>query len=561
MAERRIHRERGSRDPEALLVLAVRGPACLVAATLVAAAVAGLAAPAHVRAQEPDSLPRPHGDSIAVADSLPVAEPESIAVVAPDAILLLPGLSAAARAELERQLGSDPVVFQGATAIPRDSVFTRSVLVIGGDLTFAGRTPGTVLVAGGDLFVRPGAEIGGDVVVVGGGFYGSGMARIAGEKRVVEGGRVRVIGEPERVAIVQEPEPRPFPIALQGIYGFLPQMYNRVDGLAVRWGVGYVPPEKRRDAWRLSAEAILRTSRDDVGWRAAVEKELPTRRLILRGAVYDLTDTAERWHRGDVETSLSTFFLGEDNRFYFDRRGLELRALKELKGPLVLDLALRADRYRSVLTQDPFTVAEDDFLPNPPVPEGTMRSALAGLTWEGRDDPEAPLRGSWARLEAEAAGGLLGGEFSFTAARLDLRRYQPVAAHRLAARIVLAGRLGGSLPEQRRHHLGGAATLPGYEALSVRGDRAALLNLRYRIPIPSLSRFRLFKQGGWLVLLGDLGDAWESGADPEWLASGGIGVAGRGPLGELGVYVVVPSERIADDQAEVAAFLYFGSFF
>ena len=218
------------------------------------------------------------------------------------------------------------------------------------------------------------------------------------------------------------------------------------------------------------------------------------------------------------------------------------------------------DEYRSIAVQDPLTIVEDDFLPNPPVPPGTMRSVLGGATLEHRDDPEVPRRGWWARLEGEAAGGLVGGDYGFTSGRLDLRRYQPVGPHRLALRLVVGGRIGGTLPQQRRYHLGGAGTLPGYEALSVRGDRAAIVNLRYRIPVNVL-RFGPWRDGAWITLLGDAGDAWEHDDDPHWVASGGIGVAGRGALEEVGVYVVVPTEQIAEDQSDVSVFLYFGSFF
>ena len=192
---------------------------------------------------------------------------------------------------------------------------------------------------------------------------------------------------------------------------------------------------------------------------------------------------------------------------------------------------------------------------------------LGGAKWESRDDPRNPTVGWWARLEGEAAGGLLEGDFSFTRGRLDVRRTQPLGAgHTVDARLFLGGRIGGTLPEQRRFHLGGAATLPGYEALEIRGDRAALLNLRYRIPLPGLQRLgpfrRIFRDAAWVMLLADAGDAWESASgDPDWLGSAGVGIGGHGTLSTLGVYLVLPTERISPDQSDVSVFLYFGRFF
>jgi hypothetical protein len=519
-------------------------------------ALLALASASPAAAQEPDSVPEVHLDSLPepLADSLPGA--------GADRVSLGEGLSDAARVEIERQLARDPLVVHGDAHVPRDSALPGSLLVAGGTLTFEGRAPGTVMVVGGDFFLRPGAEVGGDVVVIGGGFYGSGLASVAGARRVIRGERVAVLREPDRVEISAERESAPFPVALLGFYGFLPEMYNRVDGLALRWGVQYASPRKRFSALRLSAQALLRTSRDDVGWEAVAEREFPGRRLALRGAWYDLTDTGERWHRGDVEASLATFFLGEDNRFYFDRRGVELRATQEVHGPFSIATAFRNDTYRNLPAQDPFTIAADDFLPNLPVPPGTMRSVLLEAIWDGREDLESTTRGWWGRLEGEAAGGFLEGDYSFTSGRLDLRRYQPLGRHRLDARLVLGGRIGGTLPQQKRYHLGGAATLPGYEALQVRGDRGAFVNLRYRIPLPALQRFSLFRDGAWVTLLGDGGDAWESReGDPDWLGSAGVGLAGRGALREVGVYLVVPSEHVSPDQPDVSVFLHLGSFF
>jgi hypothetical protein len=515
----------------------------------------GLDGAAPLEAQERDSL-RTEG---VVSDTFPT----EAGAPALEGILLGRELSLTARRELEPHLARRPTILEGDREIPRDSVFPNGLLVVGGTLRFQGRTPGTVMVVGGDLFLRPGAEIGGDVVVIEGHFYGTGMATLSGQVREIRGEEVVVLRRPGEVEISAPPERRPFPVGFDGsFYGFFPDMYNRVDGLSIRWGLRYVPPKESADALRLGARAIVRTSRENIGWEANAEREFRSLRLTLGGSWYNVTDTAERWHRGDVETSLSTLFLGEDNRFYFDRRGVELKAAREVRGPLSLDLAFRNDTYRNVTVQDPFTVASDDFLPNLPVEAGTMRSFLAGATWDGRDHPENVRLGWWGRLEGEAAGGFLEGNQSFTSGRLDLRRYQPVGSHQLDIRIVLGGRLGGTLPEQRRFHLGGAATLPGYEALEIRGDRTALLNLRYSIPLPALKRLGIFREGAWVVLLGDAGDAWESrDDDPDWLSSGGVGVAGRGPFSDIGIYAVVPSETIGDDQSDVSVFLFFGRFF
>jgi hypothetical protein len=522
----------------------------------------GLAATAALTAQQPADSLAPAADSLAGPAAQTGLRPTGLTT---DSIVMGPGLSGAAREEIERRLADSPTVWLGDLVVPRDSAVTGSLVVVGGTLSFQGRTAGGVTVIGGDLFLRPSAEVGGDAVVIGGRLYGSRLATLGGA-RVVRRRPVIVLREPGRVTLSGAPSEAPFPVGLErGLFGLRPEMYDRVDGLAVRWGLRYVAPTARSPL-RLSAVGIFRTSRDDIGWETRAERDLAHRRVTLSAGWYDVIDTSERWHRGDVETSFSAFFLGEDNRFYFDRQGIEGRVEVDPRGPSSLALAFRNDEYRDVAVQDPFTIAADDFLPNLPVEEGTMRSVIAEATWDGRDDEDVPTSGWWGRIEAEGAGGPLEGDFEFTAGRIDLRRTQPVGPHRLDARVVVGGRLGGDLPEQKRYHLGGAATLPGFEALSVRGDRMALLNLRYRIPIPGVERFRpfkrIFQRGAWVTLLADGGDAWEShGGDPDWLGSAGVGFGGHGTLGDVGAYVVVPSEKIVDDQSDVSFFVYFGRFF
>jgi hypothetical protein len=541
----------------------VADPRPVLGALLVAVCAAAPAAPG----QEPDSSGVPAAaapdsgaapDSAAAGGGLPA---RAATASRADSVVLGPDLTEAARLELERVLASDPVVVIGDVEVPRDSAVDGGLLVVDGTLRFAGRAPGSVAVAGGDFFLRPGAEIAGDASVVGGSFYGTGLAEVRGEIRVLREDRVAVERRGGVVEVRGVPEGRRSAIALRGLYGFLPEGYNRVDGLAVRWGFRATAPPGRRDAVRLTAEAILRTSREDVGWIGRIERELARERLLLRASAYDRTDTGERWHRSDVEAALATFFLGEDNRFYFDRRGIELLARKELRGPLSLELAARNDTYDSALAQDPLTVAEDDFLPNLPVLEGTIRSVAPALEWRDVDVPREPRRGWRVRVEAETAGGPFGGDADFTSARLDARRYQPVGPHFLAARLMLGGRLGGSLPEQRRYHLGGAATLPGHEALSLRGDRALLAGLRYRVPLGAIPRVGLLRDGSWITLLADVGDAWESGGRGfHARGSAGVGFAGTGAFREVGLYAVVPWDR-AEEGPDLSVFLYFGSFF
>jgi outer membrane protein insertion porin family len=127
-----------------------------------------------------------------------------------------------------------------------------------------------------------------------------------------------------------------------------------------------------------------------------------------------------------------------------------------------------------------------------------VASVAGGLTWDRRDAPLDPRRGSLHFASFETASDALGGDVNFLKARLETSwvfSWLPPTAVALAARAGLAAPYGGSqeLPIEDRFYAGGAATVRGYREqrvgpLDARGDPIGgnglvVLNGEWRFPI------------------------------------------------------------------------------
>lgn len=141
------------------------------------------------------------------------------------------------------------------------------------------------------------------------------------------------------------------------------------------------------------------------------------------------------------------------------------------------------------------------------LPEGGMtRSVTLSAVNDARNDLWNPSGGHRLSGSIEYAGGLLGGDNSFTKLQAEGAGYLKIHDGH-----VLAGRVSGGwgltpLPEQERFVLGGAETVRGYKYGDMEGDRMAFANAEYR--------FRIIDslQG---VAFVDAGQAWDAGSSPD----------------------------------------------
>jgi hypothetical protein len=391
----------------------------------------------------------------------------------------------------------------GGARIPEGTRVEGSVAVLGGAVELQGEVTGNLLVANGDLRMRTGARVGGDVLVVGGALQMDPGATITGVSRVFAYPfRYRT-----RAGVVEAiPDGDFAPGFLASDLGFgqarvtirAGPTYNRVEGLPVRIG----PVIQTAGSNPLSMEALaiwrsvsgLNLESDRLGYAFLLDQGLGGRGTASIGATaFREVAAIENRGMGDLESSLSTFFLRRDLRDFYDREGwTAFLDLRPARIPLNLTVAYREEENRTPAVQDPWTLRSSDhaWRPLSLTGEGTVRSVEADLHWDRTDNALDPSDG-WSldlRFSRQVGGALRLPPFSlepsalegdsgdwgpelptFTRGAFDLRRYARVSpTSRLNLRVAGAGTLTSSpLPPQLQSALGGEGTLPGHPRFSV----------------------------------------------------------------------------------------------
>lgn len=413
-----------------------------------------------------------------------------------------------AQRELARFIDQEQyAVWMRDTILARGDTVPVNVLVLEAAVRIAGRVEGSVYVAGGDLFLRPGAEILGDVLVVGGGYYASTLAEVDGSVTYRPVDPLRAVPE-DGVWIVFSPEEERPPLDLGPLYGLRFPTYQRVDGWTLGWGAAIRPPGL---PWRpeLHGEVRFRTEQERLEGTGRVVLS-PGRRSRLRAEVIRQTRTNEEWIWPTAVNTLSYLLLGNDYRDYYraDAASLDLELRPGsgwtfLLGPRWQDASSLPAFERTVLLRS------DRGRLNPAIDEGETASFLTRVQFRQREGTSRTLF----RLELEGASEDLAGDFSFLRGELraGIRRTLPVG-HAVETFMLVRGDLAGSLPRQEWTGVGGIGTLPTFPILALRGPRIFLTELAYVVPIP---RLEVPHVGPTEVLLrGVVGSAWAEDESP-----------------------------------------------
>ncbi len=399
--------------------------------------------------------------------------------------------------------------FNGRTRIPADGTVSGPVAVLDGPFAVAGRIDGDVVVINGGLELLPGAVVAGNVTVVGGQITGGDSARVQGEMTAYSA-PLEYVRDGERI-VLQEPatvgdstgegttlRPRRgrtrLVLATEG-------SYNRVEGLPITFGPVVETPG--RNPFRLRARGIFRTEAEGPygaerwGGEVQAEQFLGGRGLFrIGGAVRSIVSPIEGWQLTNVENSLSTFVFHRDFRDYYQRQGYSVFAtVGPWRSPFSATLEYRAERQLPLAAGNPWTIFNnnDPWRLQPYAARGDLNSILASVRWDGRSDPVDPSAGWYFETELERAVRStlrqpelvsipVGGDDPtgttvrperhyglFTHGFVDLRRYNRISpTARLNLRVMAAGGFGDELlPPQRQHALGGEASLPGFNLLSL----------------------------------------------------------------------------------------------
>jgi hypothetical protein len=179
-----------------------------------------------------------------------------------------------------------------------------------------------------------------------------------------------------------------------------------------------------------------------------------------------------------------------------------------------------------------------DWRENPPADAGDLRLARFFAGYDSRSTGPKPRRGMWHRLEAETAGGSLGGDFAYIRYLGDLRAYlRPAPSHYFKARVMGGTTSEGDfLPFQRTFAVGGVGTLRATPFREHRGRHLFLVNADWAWELlRRSSKNAALKTGLAVVLWNDLGLAWDA---PSW------DLGHRRPAWNLGVGIGTTEETL-----------------
>jgi hypothetical protein len=381
--------------------------------------------------------------------------------------------------------------------LPRGQAQRTTLIVLGRTAAIAGKVDGDVIVVGGDLFVRPGAEISGTAVAIGGGVYPTSLAFIGRGSQPFRDNTFDIVRVEDgyRLAYRSLREGASPPLLFPGIYGLRFPQYDRVNGASIPFGPALTFAQGRGEA-----NAVV-TYRSDLG---KLDPRLSGRLQLTRRSRVELeaergTFTNDAWILPHYVNSLSALFLGTDTRNYYraDRAQATLhRVWETARGQITPLVGFRVEQAWSVgpafgEQRGPWSMFRKTdsigmWRPNPVVGRGTLSSALLGgaLGWEV-DDLKVRVRST---AEVNVAGVL--DRWTQVTTDFDVG-FLTFGEHEYGADIHWVATGGTTPPPQRFSYLGGQGTMPFLDLLEQGGDQVLLIDQRYAIPL-SNRRLGLF---------------------------------------------------------------------
>ena len=375
--------------------------------------------------------------------------------------------------------------------LPRDSVVTTTLLVLGRPTYLSSRVQGDVVVVGSDLFLRPGSSISGRAVAIGGAVHRTFLGTVAGSIESYRDDGYAITAAAPRYELVYQARRRDRPPLLQfaGVQGFLLPSYDRVDGVSLPVGALITLGDR---AVELQPTATYRSRLGVVDPGLAIRVG-PERSLRLEADVGRMTRSNERWIYGDLLNSAATLAFGNDTRNYFRADGGTARAIAHVERTGITVEPFVGARYEKVR---PITAVgnvwafsgrsslEHMARPNPLVERGEIASGLLGASLEY----EVGLVKAKLSAEGERSFSTPDGTSSFTQLTLDgTIAFPTFAQQRLKIQAHGVATAADATPRARYAYLGRNGTLPLLELLEQGGDQLVFVESRYEIPIAAIT--------------------------------------------------------------------------
>lgn len=328
-----------------------------------------------------------------------------------------------------------------------------------------------------------------------------------------------------------------------GWRGVVLERYSRVDGLVAGLGAHLQPTNPDR-----TPEISLRVHRafapDRWYWEAAARQRLPFAGPWVAHAevrAFHRSTTFDDWKLSQRENDFTTFLVGSDLLDWWRERGYRAGLdVESERGDFGVALAFFDAEQFSQRDREPFVlIGAGDFRSNPEVATGRLRSVTFTQSIDTRDvqSPFLPAAGWRVRIEAERAGGRLGGNVEFTRGFADVRRYVRIRGDAWwDTRLVwIESDAPESAPVPQRHAmLGGPGSLRGFRAGRFTGTDAVQLNSEIRLPLPLNDTVSLlFYSWHWVgfVDAGSVDDTWKVHANV------GTGISGLNLFSYVGIFV------------------------
>lgn len=234
----------------------------------------------------------------------------------------------------------------------------------------------------------------------------------------------------------------------------------------------------------------------------------------------------------DTRLAIQYFLLLEGGSATLSRR-----LSKELTG----SVTLRTERANFTLVQGTSPV---------PLTPGLVHALRVEATYDLRDEPRNPRRGSRTTVSVDYAFRFLGADFEFLKYQAEYVHYLPLWEGTLVGRLKVSAS-SGVLPIQEQYTLGGQASVRGLPVLSDRGNSGLVASVEYRLPLtavfPNLRDIAA-------VVFADAGGVSGSGSGfvDTWQFSYGVGVLVNSPIGPIRIdYAIGPG-------GQTQTWLYFG---
>lgn len=408
---------------------------------------------------------------------------------------------------------SDAVTFNGDTEIAENDTIMGDLVVKNGTLIVRGRVIGDILVVNGDIELKATSHVQGNVRAMNGGISKADGATVDGftEQSTTASSKQSRRRSTMRTKYSYSFKPYFFNLN-ESIDDDVVFRYNRVEGLFFGFG------SEKRYFWDGSRKI---TGYGSFGygfvshkWRLqlGLDRQFASSDNVLYeigGEAHSLTDTKDEWIMPLMENNLAALLFHEDFRDYFQREGFSVhtaRYTKDAEVSTMVDVRYSNDRYASLSSRAQWALfGGNSFRANPAFDAGTMKSVSVSAGVSTVEKYRYRIEGWNLFAHGEYGGNELGGNFDFSQAMIDIRRFQPLSGDDQINLRIRAAALQGDTIAQKDFQLGGANTMPAYGFKEFSGNRMLLANLEYRINGELIDEVFFFPNSLSLIVFGDAG--------------------------------------------------------